>query len=234
MLRRYPAILWVPVYVGSLFVLNGGHPDWNTGQLVLGIGLIALASALATYLALGPWPGRPKPVGMGWVFAGVGGFYVVCAIVAGAFVGPAEGLATLLAGLIPLTAVSLWVAHARAGTAPSAHEEEFADAEAADHRDPVPAMGLDSARPLGDTPAAHDEIIPEDLPKDHPGRRAAEAQADALGGTTPGHAEGGAAAAGAEPPAPDEELVPEEEASEGARFGREAARERPGRRHVRH
>jgi hypothetical protein len=31
---------------------------------------------------------------------------------------------------------------------------------------------------VGDTPEAHDEITPHDLPPDHPGRREAERQAD--------------------------------------------------------
>ncbi|MCW3009416.1 MAG: hypothetical protein JWP17_4042, partial [Solirubrobacterales bacterium] len=37
-----------------------------------------------------------------------------------------------------------------------------------------------------------------DLPPDHPGRAAAETQAGDLGGTTPGHREGGAAPLGEE------------------------------------
>jgi hypothetical protein len=32
-------------------------------------------------------------------------------------------------------------------------------------------------RPVGDSPELHDEISPHDLPKDHPGRHAAERQA---------------------------------------------------------
>jgi hypothetical protein len=224
-MRRYPAFLWVPVYVGSLLILNGGHPDWAPGQLALGIGLVVLACALATYLALGPWPGRPRPAGMGWVFAGVTGFYGVTAIAAGAFVGPDAGLATLLAGVIPLTAVSIWVAHTRVKTA-GREDDHLRDAFAEDHEDPVPGIGLESSRPLGDTPAAHDELIPQDLPKDHPGRLAAEEQAAALGGTTPGHAEGGAAGDGDGEPAPQEELVDPEESHRGARFGRDVPRAR--------
>lgn len=45
----------------------------------------------------------------------------------------------------------------------------------------------DDRRPLGDTPEAHDEIIPEDLPKDHPGRHEAERQAAAGDGTAQGN-----------------------------------------------
>jgi hypothetical protein len=43
--------------------------------------------------------------------------------------------------------------------------------------EPLGPMTPDDERPLGDTPEAHDEIVPEDLPKDHPGRQAAEREA---------------------------------------------------------
>jgi hypothetical protein len=39
---------------------------------------------------------------------------------------------------------------------------------------------------LGDTPEAHDELNPHDLPIDHPGRQEAERQAGGEGGTTRG------------------------------------------------
>ena len=44
----------------------------------------------------------------------------------------------------------------------------------------------DEQRPLGDTPEAHDEITPHDLPADHPGRAEAERQAARGGGVTRG------------------------------------------------
>ena len=44
----------------------------------------------------------------------------------------------------------------------------------------------DDDTPLGDTPEAHDEISPHDLPPGHPGRHAAEEQAREHGGTTRG------------------------------------------------
>lgn len=59
-----------------------------------------------------------------------------------------------------------------------------------DNEDPIPSAHLipDSETPLGDTPEAHDEISPHDLPVGHPGRKAAEAQAGGEdGGTTRGH-----------------------------------------------
>ena len=46
-------------------------------------------------------------------------------------------------------------------------------------------MTPDEETDLGDTPEAHDEVSPHDLPKDHPGRQAAEELAGGEGGTTP-------------------------------------------------
>ena len=46
-------------------------------------------------------------------------------------------------------------------------------------------------RPLGDTPEAHDEINPHDLPLDHPGREKAEEVAGGPEGTTRGPLPGG-------------------------------------------
>ena len=53
-------------------------------------------------------------------------------------------------------------------------------------KEPLGPLTPDDERPAGDTPEAHDEIVPEDLPKDHPGRRAAERQAAAGDGTVRG------------------------------------------------
>jgi hypothetical protein len=48
-----------------------------------------------------------------------------------------------------------------------------------DETEPLPSSHLipDDSTPAGDTPEAHDEINPHDLPPDHPGRQAAEEQA---------------------------------------------------------
>ena len=50
-----------------------------------------------------------------------------------------------------------------------------------DESEPVPSTHLipDSETAAGDTPEAHDEINPHDLPPGHPGRQAAEAEAEA-------------------------------------------------------
>ncbi len=55
-------------------------------------------------------------------------------------------------------------------------------------REPLGPVTPDHKTPLGDTPEAHDEIVPEDLPRNHPGRKAAERQAAAGDGTTRGDA----------------------------------------------
>ena len=63
-----------------------------------------------------------------------------------------------------------------------------------DEDEDIPSAHLipDDETAMGDTPEAHDEITPHDLPLDHPGRQAAEAQAGHQGGTTTGNAQGGA------------------------------------------
>jgi hypothetical protein len=44
----------------------------------------------------------------------------------------------------------------------------------ADSTDPVPAVVVDDRAPLGATGDTHSELIPEDLPRDHPGRAEVE------------------------------------------------------------
>lgn len=69
------------------------------------------------------------------------------------------------------------------------------DKAQADADNPVPAVFAlpDDSTPAGDTPDAHDEITPHDMPLSHPGRQAAEEQAgddgtpETGGGTTRGH-----------------------------------------------
>lgn len=64
-----------------------------------------------------------------------------------------------------------------------------------DADNPVPAVLTvpDDSTPAGDTPDAHDEISPHDVPLGHPGRQAAEDMAsqddaeDPGSGTTRGH-----------------------------------------------
>ncbi len=53
--------------------------------------------------------------------------------------------------------------------------------------EPLGPMTPDDETELGDTPEAHDEISPHDLPPDHPGRAEAERLAGGGGGTTGGN-----------------------------------------------
>lgn len=55
-----------------------------------------------------------------------------------------------------------------------------------DADEPLGPLTPDDETALGDTPEAHDEISPHDLPLGHPGRHAAERQADRTRGTRRG------------------------------------------------
>ena len=55
-----------------------------------------------------------------------------------------------------------------------------------EHPEPLGPLTPDDETPLGDTPEAHDELSPHDLPQGHPGRQAAEEQAGGGAGTTRG------------------------------------------------
>jgi hypothetical protein len=56
-----------------------------------------------------------------------------------------------------------------------------------DTDEPLGSATPDPREDVGDTPEAHDEIIPEDLPKDHPGRKEAEREAAEGDGTVRGN-----------------------------------------------
>ena len=70
-------------------------------------------------------------------------------------------------------------------------EHEEAQHEAPPHDDtadePLGPVTPDDERPLGDTPEAHDEINPHDIPLDNPGRKEAERLAGGEDGTTRGN-----------------------------------------------
>jgi hypothetical protein len=53
--------------------------------------------------------------------------------------------------------------------------------------EPLGPATPDSERPAGDTPEAHDELSPHDLPKGHPGRREVEREGEGPEGTTGGN-----------------------------------------------
>ena len=153
-MKWWPPAVWLLVFVGSLLLLEGYNgAEVNPQALIPGIVLIAGALGLACYLAFGRWRDRPAPRGGAMLLAATAVFYVLCAIVA-SLSGGAYAIAALAAGLIPLTAVTLITATARAKT--SAEGGELRDASAAEHADPFPGIGADDSRPLGDTPEHSD------------------------------------------------------------------------------
>jgi hypothetical protein len=155
-LRRWPGALWLPVYVGSIFILNGGQGD--APELAVGAVFLLAAITLGVYLALGPWPGHPRPRAFFWTFGAVAAFYLVAGAVA-AHYNVTWGIAALAAGIIPLTAVTLLFAGIRAKTVET--ESGVADTSAANEDDPFPAIGMNNVpqreeeadeRPGSDTP----------------------------------------------------------------------------------
>ena len=64
--------------------------------------------------------------------------------------------------------------------------EKQAPPHDSESREPLGPVTPDDETPLGDTPEAHDEISPHDLPLDHPGREEAEQQAGGDEGETRG------------------------------------------------
>jgi hypothetical protein len=68
------------------------------------------------------------------------------------------------------------------------------EAEMSDNEDPIPSTHLipDDVRPAGDTPEAHDELSPHDVPIGSPIRETVEAQAGGEDSETRGNAEGAA------------------------------------------
>jgi hypothetical protein len=75
----------------------------------------------------------------------------------------------------------------RSGTGGEQTDKPDTDHESAPHdqsaEEPLGPFTPDDERPAGDTPEAHDEIVPEDLPKDHPGRQAAAGDGTVRGNT---------------------------------------------------
>jgi hypothetical protein len=136
--------------VASLLILMGGSGKTDTRLLVAGSVLAVAGLGAALYLALGRWPGRPRPPEVRWAIGGVVLFYALMALAA-ATAGPAYGFAGLAAGVFPITALALLVATTRAKTAASP-EGRLRDASAEADEDPYPGIGLDADTPLGDTP----------------------------------------------------------------------------------
>jgi hypothetical protein len=148
-MTRWPPILWLLISVGSLFLLVGYNgEDFNPAALVAGAVLIAVAVAGAFWLAFGRWGDRPQVAGVSWLIPATMVFYVLCAA-AGSIEGGKYAGAALAAGLIPLTAVTLLTATARAKT--TGGDDARVETTRAAARDPFPGIGADDETALGDT-----------------------------------------------------------------------------------
>jgi hypothetical protein len=102
----------------------------------------------------------------------------------------------LIAGFMIAALVVGYGVFNRAVTKRMANRHGSIEDAMSDEREPVPSAHLipDDETAAGDTPEAHDEINPHDLPPDHPGRQEAERQADERPAdegarTTPGDAD---------------------------------------------
>jgi hypothetical protein len=147
LLRRWPPATWLVVYVGSALIIMGSRSNW--GMLVAGIVLTLVAFALSIWLALGDRSvAGPRPPVFHWALGGVAVFYLLAAVIA-AFADPAYGVATLLAGIVPATAVALVLATTRAKTVRSGGR--LRDTSADDENDPYPGIGMDDDTPVGAT-----------------------------------------------------------------------------------
>jgi hypothetical protein len=87
----------------------------------------------------------------------------------------------LVPALVLVAILAAWALFNRALTKRKIERDGSLEEAMSDHTDPVPSAHLipDDETALGDTPEAHDELSPHDLPKDHPGRVTAEEQAAA-------------------------------------------------------
>lgn len=175
-LVRWPPGVYLFVSIGSIFASMGMQEHW---MLALGIGMQAIGLCIALALAFERRTDRPRPPWLLAVIAGVAAFYGIGAVAA-SDLGIEYVLAVLGAFLIPGTATALAVATARTETRETA-DGELVDLSRED-RGPVPRLGLDSSRPLGDSPDVHGDIGVHDLPIDHPGRKALEHEVERTGG----------------------------------------------------
>jgi hypothetical protein len=155
--RKWPPLLWPAISIASLLILMGS--GGNRTLLVVGLVMALVAFGIAVYLGLGERRLGPRPRAAYWFFALFAMIYVVSAVVAAASLGWAYALAALLAGVIPLTSVSLIIAAARAKTEQT--PEGLRDAAAEAHDDPYPAIGIDDSTPLGHSPEVSD-VLPDE------------------------------------------------------------------------
>jgi hypothetical protein len=124
------------------------------------------------------------------IFPATAALFAIFAIAAGVLAGAEYAIPIAVLAMLVLGFLGLNTMLARRTMQRHDGDERAAQDDGADG---VPSAHLiPDDRPLGDTAQAHDEISPHDLPKDSPGRRAAEAQAARRNGTTRGHEHGAA------------------------------------------
>jgi hypothetical protein len=85
----------------------------------------------------------------------------------------------LIAALMIAALIAAWFVLNRAATRRVTARHDSIEDAMSDERESLPSAHLipDNETAAGDTPEAHDEINPHDLPPDHPGRQAAEHEA---------------------------------------------------------
>jgi hypothetical protein len=145
-MNRWPPILWLGVFIGSLLIVRGSVGGIRPPWLIAGGVMLVSIFVVSAYVALRPGQGPLRPILL-WSMAGLAALYVLFAGAAALSGGEYAG-AALLAGTIPLTALNLWVAAVRQGTG------ETEDT-------PYPRLSLDDETPLGDTPEHSDALDDE-------------------------------------------------------------------------
>jgi hypothetical protein len=111
-----------------------------------------------------------------WQLAVVGAFVVIF----GATVILTGNPIYIIAAVMIAALVVGWALLNRVMTKRVADRHGSIEDAMSDESEPLPSTHLipDNATAAGDTPEAHDEINPHDIPAGHPGREAAEAQAE--------------------------------------------------------
>jgi hypothetical protein len=150
-MKRWPPILWLPMYVASELILLGSHGRW--GLLAAGGALALIAFISSLRLALGG-DDKPRPRWFYWAIGGVALCYVPAAVAASAL-GVNWAAGALAAAVIPMTAVSLTLAVTRAKTGST--EAGLRDISG-DRDDPAPGIGMDDQTRLGDTSEHSDAV----------------------------------------------------------------------------
>jgi hypothetical protein len=149
-LTRWPPIFWLCISVSSLLVLQGAHGRWNPPVIVAAVVLAVAGLIIGLYLALRPDEERPRPRWFFWAIGGVALWYFIVAVAAGVFIDAWYAFVAFFAGVIPMTAVALWLATARSKTVYT--EAGLRDQSVADNEDPNPGMGIDDVVEPGQHP----------------------------------------------------------------------------------